>query len=127
MVLKDAQAETLLQDAYAMQAAAMQRLAAGDWRDAAEKAWCATRNATQALVLETTGVDNAHSTGISAGIRQLSHERGGRWIQLRKDYSDISHYLHGDAFYGAIYFEQIPQLVEEVADFIRVAEELAAG
>ena len=38
-------------DARAMQAQALQRLEQGDVRDAAEKAWCATKRATDALVL----------------------------------------------------------------------------
>lgn len=127
MVLKDAQAETLMRDAYAMQAAAMQRLEAGDWRDAAEKAWCATRNSTQALVLETLGEDNPRSAKIESGLRFLARVRGGPWVQLRKDYADVSKYLHARAFYDGIYDEDIPDLVQGVADYIRMAEELAAG
>lgn len=127
MVLKDAQAETLMQDAYAMQAAAVQRLEAGDWRDAAEKAWCATRNATQALVLETLGEDNPRSTKIESGLRFLARVRGGPWVLLRKDYADTAKYLHARAFYDGIYDDDLPELVRGVADYIRLAEELATG
>lgn len=127
MVLKDAQAETMMQDAYAMQAAAVQRLEAGDWRDAAEKAWCATRNATQAMVLEILGEDNPRSTKIESGLRLLSHERGGQWTELRNRFGYVAHYLHGRAFYDGIYSDDLPELVRGVADYIRLAEELASG
>ena len=38
-------------DARRLYDSAMERLDAGDVRDAAEKAWCAARRATEALVL----------------------------------------------------------------------------
>ena len=53
-MLKNADAETLMQDARAMLAGAIARLDAGDCRDAAEKGWFAIRNATAKLVLERT-------------------------------------------------------------------------
>ena len=124
-MLKEAGAETMMQDAYAMQAAAVQRLEAGDWRDASEKAWCATRNATQALVLETLGENNPRSTKIESGIRFLSKQRGGRWAELRNRYAVVAQYLHGRAFYDGIYNDDIPDLVHNVADYIRLAEEMA--
>ena len=42
-------------DAVRMHEASLERMAAGDIRDAAEKAWCATLRATDALVLARTG------------------------------------------------------------------------
>ena len=45
----------LLADAREVHSQALERLAAGDIRDAAEKAWCATQRATDALVLARTG------------------------------------------------------------------------
>ena len=41
--------------AKAMYESALKRLAAGDIRDAAEKAWCATLQATNAVIYERTG------------------------------------------------------------------------
>ncbi len=46
--------KAIFDDARAMHAAALDRLAAGDIRDAAEKAWCATLRATNAIVLGYT-------------------------------------------------------------------------
>ena len=114
-----------MSDARAMHDEAMARLEAGDWRDAAEKAWCATRNATQAAVLEIYGLDSPRSTNIDAGIRALARERGGQWVQMRKDYSDVVFHLHIEAFYGGVYHDDIPELVRSVSDYIALVGELA--
>ena len=45
----------LFVDARLVQAQAVERLEAGDLRDAAEKAWCAAKRATDALILARTG------------------------------------------------------------------------
>ena len=50
-------------DARTLQSAAVERLGQGDIRDAAEKAWGATKRATDALVLAR----NRGATGISRG------------------------------------------------------------
>ena len=124
-MLKDASARDLISDARAIHREALAQLEAGDWRDAAEKAWCATRNATKAVALEIYGVDNPRSTNIDAGIRALARERGGEWIQARKDYSDVVYHLHIEAFYGAVYHDDIPDLIRGVANYIALIEELA--
>ena len=124
-MLKNADAETLMQDARAMHAAAVRTHAAGDWRDAAEKGWLAARNATAALVLETTGVHNPTSTGINAGLRILSRERGGQWAEMRNFYSHIAHQLHSEVFYRGIYNDNIPDHLRDVAGYLRRAQELA--
>ena len=90
-------------DARAVHNAAMARLEVGDWRDAAEKAWCAARNATEAAILEINGIESSRSTNIDAGIRALARERGGEWIELRKDYTEVVYHLHIEAFYGGVW------------------------
>jgi hypothetical protein len=35
--------------------------------------------------------------------------------------------LHIEAFYGAVYHDDIPDLVRNMADYIQMAEELASG
>ena len=126
-MLNNPTAAALMQDAREAQATAERLLDAGDWRDAAEKAWLATRNATSALVLEVTGVNNSGSTGIEAGLRRLSRQRGGEWARLREEYKQVVHYLHADAFYRGKYRNDIGARVRGVADYIRRAEELAAA
>ncbi len=114
-------------DARTMHYEAMARLEAGDWRDAAEKAWCATRNASQAVVLEVYGEDSPRSTNIDSGIRSLARERGGEWVRMRQRYSDVVFHLHIEAFYGGVYHEDIPDLVRGVSDYITLVEELASA
>ena len=47
--------DELFADARNVHAQAIERLQNGDIRDAAEKAWCATKRATDALILARTG------------------------------------------------------------------------
>ena len=128
-MLNNPAAAAMMQDAREAQATAERLLDAGDWRDAAEKAWRATRNATAALVLEVARVNNSGSKGITAGINKLARERGGEWARLRQRYRDVIRYLylHTDAFYRGKYRNDIAARAQGVANYIRRAEELAAG
>ena len=124
-MLQSLEAETLMQDAREMQAEGVRLMDNGDWRDGAEKGWLAVRNATAALVWDVTGVHNRTSTQINAGLRRLARERGGEWAQLRDTYGGFAHHLHSMAFYDGVYHDDLPDLVREVADYIRRAEALA--
>ena len=124
-MLKNAEAEALMQDARAMQASALQRLEAQDWRDAAEKTWCAARNATKALVLEVDAEEAQRSTKIEVAMRNMARRRGGDWLRLRSLYSDIVHYLHAEAFYEGAYTDDVPEYIREGSEFIELAERLA--
>lgn len=117
-MLKSASARNLIVDARAVHNAAMARLEVGDWRDAAEKAWCAARNATEAAILEIYGVHSSRSTNIDAGIRALARERGGEWLELRRDYTEVVYHLHIEAFYGGVWHDDIPDLVRGVANYV---------
>ena len=124
-MLKNADAEALMQDAKSMQSAALERLEADDWRDAAEKTWCAARNATKALVLEVDQAESHRSTKIEVAMRNIARRRGGEWIRLRSLYSDIVHYLHAEAFYEGAYTDDVPEYIREGSEFIELAEKLA--
>ena len=124
-MLKNAEAEALMQDARAMQASALKRLEAEDWRDAAEKTWCAARNATKALVLEVDAEEAQRSTKIEVAMRNMARRRGGEWLRLRSLYSDIVHYLHAEAFYEGAYTDDVPEYIREGSEFIELAERLA--
>ena len=88
----------LFDDALQLQARAEGLLAQGDVRDAAEKAWCATRQATNALILVSTGREPETSTQTSAGIRRLAHDNPD--LQpLRVYFSLCAKELHSDCFY----------------------------
>ena len=124
-MLKNASARDLISDARAIHREVLARLEAGDWRDAAEKAWCATRNATQAVVLEIYGTQSPRSTSMDAGIRALAREQGAEWIRMRQLFSDVVYHLHIEAFYGDVYNDDIPDLIRGVADYVDLIEELA--
>ncbi|MYC36828.1 MAG: hypothetical protein F4X66_07935 [Chloroflexi bacterium] len=124
-MLKNADAEALMQDAKSMQSAALERLAEDDWRDAAEKTWCAARNATEALVLEVDESESQRSTKIEVAMRNIARRRGGEWVRLRSLYSDIVHYLHAEALYEGAYTDDVPELVREGTAFVELAEKLA--
>ena len=51
--------EALFADARSLYESALRQMDQGDIRDAAEKAWCATKRATDALLLARTGEDPA--------------------------------------------------------------------
>ena len=126
-MLKTPNAETLMQDARTIHAEAESLMAAGDWRNAAEKAWLAVRDATAALVWNITGVHNQTETDISLGIGALSHRRRGEYTELSTLYGHFTHNLLYVTFYDGFYYEDIPDLIREVADYIRRAEELAGN
>ena len=60
--------QQIFADARAMQASALEQLSAGDIRDAAEKAWCATKRATEALLLKVNGEVPPTTVGVSSGL-----------------------------------------------------------
>ena len=62
MTTAAADATRVFADARRMQESALRRMAAGEIRDAAEKAWCAAKRATDALILARTGEEPRRST-----------------------------------------------------------------
>ena len=124
-MLNNPGAEALMQDARTIHAEATRMIDAGDWRNAAEKGWLAATAATAALVWSITGVHHQTENDISAGIRTLAYERGGQYTELRILYGHLTHNLLYETFYDGVYHEEIPDLIQEVADYIARAEELA--
>ena len=59
-------------DARAVHADALRLLEAGDIRDAAEKAWCATKRATDALILTRTHEEPQISSETTRGLNGLA-------------------------------------------------------
>lgn len=110
-------------DAWEQYRSAIDRLEAGDVRDACGKAWNATRAAAEAAVLAHNG-DTATTNHISNSFRRLSRSNG--FDELPGKYSERAQYLHvNGCYYGFIDDDHIPQLIRETADLIRLAEELA--
>ena len=116
---------SIFADAHSMDAAALDRLAAGDVRDAAEKAWCATLRATEALILARTGQQPGYSTTASRTLRSISRT-DPTLRDLRIRYFDRQAALHGECFYHG-FCDPIDTelLIRETADYIRDAQHLA--
>ncbi len=112
-------------DAHAMYDAALQRLAAGDVQDAAERAWCATKRATDALIMARTG-ELPETTGMtSTQIRQLGDRERAIENLVGRYYTRIGH-LHGECFYeGRCASQDTERRIRETIDYINDAESLA--
>ena len=112
-------------DAHSMYEDAIERWVAGDVRDAAEKAWCATKRATDALILARTG-ELPETTGMtSAGIRLLGEVDRAVENLVGRYYTRIGH-LHGECFYeGKCATQDTERRIRETIDYIRDAEALA--
>ena len=113
-------------DARAVHADALRLLAAGDIRDAAEKAWCATKRATDALILARTGVEPEISSDTSRGLARLSTEDHA-FRSMRRRYHSRQSELHGDCFYLGLCepADQVERRIRDTADYITDAEALA--
>ncbi len=120
-------AETAFVDARVMHAMALDRLDAADIRDAAEKAWCATKRATDGLIIARTGQEPGKSPDTTRMLRELAVEDPAV-RQLRPLYSLARDALHGDCFYSGICdpLEDTLRLIRETRDYIDEAERLAA-
>ena len=120
-------AAALFADARALHDAALARLEAGDIRDAAEKAWCATKRAADALIVARTSELPARSPITTQELRRLARtdDRVGR---LTDHYHAARDVLHGDCFYlGLCEPADIKMLINETVDYIRQAERLTTA
>ena len=115
-------------DAGEMYAAALERLAAGDVRDAAEKAWCSALQATNALILARTGELPPKSPNTTRGLRRLA-AADPELRTLADRYAARRDFLHGDCFYSGDCepVEDTARLIRETADYIEQARRLAAS
>ena len=113
-------------DAREMQAAALGRLDEGDIRDASEKAWCATKRATDALVLALTGELPDRSTETGRSLRLIAKDEPSA-RSLRARYYERQGTLHGECFYIGLCepIEDTERLIRDTMEFIRDAEALA--
>ena len=125
MTTVEANADRIFADARRMRDDALAQMAAGDIRDAAEKAWCATLRATEALVLVRTGQEPGTSTIAGRRLRALSMSAQSLW-DIRLRYLERQAVLHGECFYHDYCDpEETARLIRETEDYIRYAERLA--
>ena len=114
----------IFDDAKGMHREALERLATGDIRDAAEKAWCATKRATDALILARTGEEPGPTGMTSDYLDNLARQDSNINPLLGRYYSRISQ-LHGSCFYVGHCNDQTERRIRETAIYIEDAERLA--
>ena len=125
-MLETDRGRAIMADAWTLYADAIEMLDQGRIRNAAEKAWGATKRATDALILERTGQEPNRASQTSGGIRALGQESEAL-ATLRARYSHHAHYLHGDSFYDGHCEPEdfFIELVRATVDYVRDAERLA--
>lgn len=114
----------LFADAHAMHTQAMLCLADGDIRDAAEKAWCAAKRATDALILARTGDEPVTTAATSDGLDDLAR-RSPVVKSLQGRYYSRIHQLHGACFYDGRCNPDTARRIRETAQYISDAAGLA--
>ena len=104
----------------------MEELGRGKLRNAAEKAWGATKRATDALILARTGEEPRTAGQTDRELRLLGRQKQGV-EQLVGPYFTRASFLHGRCFYDGLCepVEVVEEDIRETADYIRKAEELA--
>ena len=110
-------------EARAVHADALRLLASGDIRDAAEKAWCATKRATDALILARTGEEPDLSPDTSLGLVRLAEEDQAISSVVGRYYSRQGH-LHGTCFYLGICerVADVHRRIRQTGDYMRRQE-----
>ena len=115
----------LFTDARQVQSRAIERLEAGDLRDAAEKAWCSTKRATDALILAHTGEEPPTTAATTDHLDDLCRVVPQAQALQGRYYSRIYH-LHGMCFYSGYCNSQTERRIRETVAYIDDAESLAA-
>ena len=100
----------------------MERMASGDIRDAAEKAWCATLRAIEALVLARTGREPGKSPDASRRLSEMA-DADSSLENMELRYFRRQARLHGECFYHEVCpMPGTERLIRETLDFILEAE-----
>ena len=115
----------LFADARDMQAQAIDCFDRGDIRDAAEKAWCATKRATDALILIRTGEKPVTTARTTDELDELVDREPAAESLLGRYFSRQGQ-LHGACFYDKRCNPQTERRIRETVQYISDAEALAA-
>ena len=119
-------APAIFADARSLHADALRLLETGDIRDAAEKAWCATKRATDALIVARTGEEPQFSPDTSRGLVRLASADSAINSLVGRFYSRQGH-LHGTCFYQGVCepADEVERRIRQTADYISDAERLS--
>ena len=118
------QVDEVFADARQMQAQAVERLEQGDLRDAAEKAWCAAKRATDALILALIG-EEPGPTGFTSDCLDDLVASGRAPNSLQRRYHSRLSQLHGACFYTGACNRHTERRIRETAGYISDAESFA--
>ena len=104
----------LFADARDMHGRAIERLEQDGIRDAAEKAWCATKRATDALILAVSGEEPETTALTTEGLLDLASEIPEAETLVGRYFTRIS-YLHGSCFYNGMCGPHTERRIRETA------------
>ena len=115
----------IMADAWALYADAIEMLDQGHIRNAAEKAWGATKRATDALILERTGREPQVTSQTASGIKALGRQSAALESLVTR-YRNRVHHLHAECFYNGDCEPEdfITGLIRDTARYIHDAEAL---
>ena len=117
--------DELFADARDMQAQAIACFDRGDVRDAAEKAWCATKRATDGLILARTGEEPVTTARTTDELDALVDREPAAESLLGRYFSRLGQ-LHGACFYDKRCNPQTERRIRETDQYISDAEVLAS-
>lgn len=118
------QVDEIFADARLMHAQAVEQFERGDIRDAAEKAWCATKRATDALILALIG-EGPGPTGFTSNSLDDLVVSGRAPNSLQRRYYSRLSQLHGTCFYTGACNRHTERRIRETTSYIADAESLA--
>ena len=124
------QVNFLFADARLLYGDALEMLGQGKIRNAAEKAWGATRRATDALVLARTGEEPERTPETGSGLRMLaSLDETVRRARLVRRYHSRQVVLDGECFYNGLCepLDETERRIRQTLDYIEDAERLATS
>ena len=125
-MLETERVNAIFADARLLYDDALEQLEAGKLRNAAEKAWGATKRATDALILARTGEEPETTAITSRELLGLARQLDNGESMVGRYYTRIGH-LHGSCFYNGMCepLDETERRIRETLDYIRDAEVLA--
>ncbi len=122
------QVREIFADSRVLYADALEMLEQDRIRNAAEKAWGATKRATDALILARTGELPPNTAATTQGLLTLSGQSDDYKPLVGQYFIGIGH-LHGSCFYNSNCdpIDQTVRRIRETLDYISDAETLAGA
>jgi hypothetical protein len=118
--------DELFTDARQVYEQAIERLEHGDIRDSAEKAWCATKRATDGLILALTGEEPVTTAATSDGLDNLARETPETKSLQGRYYSRLGQ-LHGACFYDRRCNQETERRIRETIAYVNDALAIIDG